>query len=182
MRNVMWLLAAMVFVVAPHIPRLPPWIGFFCVAVVAWRAWIAWAAMRFPSSIVIIALTIAATAGTYLSYNRIVGREAGVALLIVMAALKLLEMRTQREVVLSIYLGLFLVMTNFLFSQSIPLGIYMLACVWIFIATLVGFNRIGGKPLPTHRGPKLPLGCASVDPSTSFAVALLAVAFRRRRR
>ncbi len=146
MRNVLWLLAAMVFVVAPHIPRLPPWIGFFCVAVVAWRAWIAWAAIHFPSRIVIYALAVAATAGTYLSYNRIVGREAGVALLIVMAALKLLEMRTQREVVLSIYLGLFLVMTNFLFSQSIPLGVYMLACVWIFIATLVGFNRIGGKP------------------------------------
>ena len=47
-------------------------------------------------------------------------------LLIVMAAMKLLEMRTQREVVLSIYLGFFLVMTNFLFSQSIPLGLYLL--------------------------------------------------------
>jgi len=146
MRNVMWLLAAMVFVVAPHIPRLPPWVGFFCFAVVAWRAWIAWAAMHFPSRVVVIALTIAATVGTYFSYGRIVGREAGVTLLIVMTALKLLEMRTQREVVLSIYLGFFLVMTNFLFSQSIPLGLYMLACVWIFIATLVGFNRIGGKP------------------------------------
>ena len=33
MRNVMWLLAAMVFVVAPHIPRLPAWVGFFCLAV-----------------------------------------------------------------------------------------------------------------------------------------------------
>ncbi len=145
-RNVLWLLAAMVFVVAPHIPRLPPWVGFFCLAVVLWRAWIAWAAMHFPSRIVVIALTIAATTGTYFSYGRIMGREAGVTLLIVMAALKLLEMRTQREVVLSIYLGFFLVMTNFLFSQSIPLGLYMLACVWIFIATMVGFNRIGGKP------------------------------------
>ena len=79
-------------------------------------------------------------------YGRIFGREAGVSLLIVMAALKLLEMRTQREVMLSIYLGFFLVLTNFLYSQTIPLGLYMLACVWIFIATLIGFNRVGSSP------------------------------------
>ncbi len=76
-----------------------------------------------------------------MSHGRLFGRDAGVTLLILMIALKLLEMRTQREVLLAINLGFFLVMTNFLFSQSIPLGIYMLLCVWIFIATLVGFNR-----------------------------------------
>jgi transglutaminase-like putative cysteine protease len=52
-------------------------------------------------------------------------------------------MRNQRDVILCIYLGFFLVLTNFLFSQSIPLGIYMIACVWIFVGTLVGFNRVG---------------------------------------
>jgi hypothetical protein len=36
-------------------------------------------------------------------------------------------------------------MTNFLFSQSIPLGLYMLVCVWLFIATLVGFNRVAAR-------------------------------------
>jgi transglutaminase-like putative cysteine protease len=145
-RNVMWLLAAMMFVVAPHLPRQPYWVGFFFVVVVAWRGWIAWAAMRFPTRSFMWALTIASSIGTFLTYGRLLGREPGVTLLIIMAALKLLEMREQRDVVLSIYLGFFLVMTNFLFSQTIPLGIYMLACVWIFVATLVGFNRIGSAP------------------------------------
>ena len=145
-RNVLWLLAAMVFVVAPHLLRLPYWVSVFFLAVLAWRAWIAWAAMHLPSRWVTAALTIAASVATFMQYGRLFGREAGVTLLIVMAALKLLEMRTQREVVLSIYLGFFLVLTNFLFSQSIPLGIYMLVCVWIFIATLVGFNRVGSAP------------------------------------
>ena len=40
--NVMWLLMAMVFVVGPHLPRLPNWLAIFFLAVVAWRAWIAW--------------------------------------------------------------------------------------------------------------------------------------------
>ena len=39
--NVMWLLAAMAFVVGPHLTRLPNWLGIFFLAVVAWRAWIA---------------------------------------------------------------------------------------------------------------------------------------------
>ena len=150
-KNVMWLLAAMVFVVAPHLTRLPSWVGIFFGVVVAWRAWIAWAALRLPPRMLVLLITAAAAIGTFLQYSRITGREAGVTLLVVMASLKVLEMRSQREVVLSIYLGFFLVMTNFLFSQSIPLGLYMLVCVWIFIATLVGFNRVGSSPTIMER-------------------------------
>ena len=145
-RNVMWLLAAMLIVVAPHMLRLPYWVGLFFVVVVGWRAWISWFAIHFPPRAVILTITAVATVSTYVQFGRIGGREAGVTLLVLMSALKVLEMRTQREVVLSIYLGFFLVLTNFLFSQSIPLGVYMLACVWIFIATLVGFNRPGRSP------------------------------------
>ena len=158
-RNLMWLLAATSFVVAPHLFRMPYWVGIFFGVVIAWRAWIAWTAAHFPSRLVTIALTIAATVGTYLTYNTLLrDRLPPTTLLVVMAALKVLEMRTQREVVLVIYLGFFLVMTNFLFSQSIPLGLYMLACVWIFIATMVGFNRIGRSPsLPERLRPALAL-------------------------
>jgi transglutaminase-like putative cysteine protease len=145
-RNVLWLLASMVFVVAPHVPRLPYWIAILCAIVVAWRAWIAWAAWHFPRRPLMLVLTFASIVGIWLTYRTLFGREAGVALLITMAALKLLEMRTQREVTLAIYLGFFLVLTSFLFSQSIPLGIYMLVCVWIFVATWVGFNRVGRAP------------------------------------
>lgn len=139
--NVMWLLMAMVFVVGPHLPRLPNWLAIFFLAVVAWRAWIAWSALRSPPAPLMWAITLMACIGVFQTFGRIVGREGGVALLILMAALKLLEMKSQRDVILCIYLGFFLVWTNFLFSQSIPLGLYMVACVWIFVATLVGFNR-----------------------------------------
>jgi transglutaminase-like putative cysteine protease len=144
-RNVLWLLAAMLFVVAPHLLRLPNWLGIFFVTVVAWRAWIGWYALRAPPRPLMWAITGAAIVGVFIAFGRVTGREGGVALLTVMAALKLLEMRNQRDVILSIYLGFFLVLTNFLFSQSIPLGLYMVACVWIFVATLVGFNRLGSR-------------------------------------
>jgi transglutaminase-like putative cysteine protease len=150
-KNVLWLLAAMAFVVGPHVLRMPTWVGIFFLVVVAWRAWISWAALRSPPRWFMWGVTLAATYGTFLTYGRIFGREAGVTLLIIMAALKLLEIRNQRDVTLSIYLGFFLVMTNFLFSQTIPLGLYMLACVWIFVAALVGFNRVGRSPTLRER-------------------------------
>src|SRR6185437_13110361 len=43
------------------------------------------------------------------------------------------------------------VLTNFLFSQGIPLGIYLLACVWIFTGTMIGFNRVGRAPRIAER-------------------------------
>ncbi|QJR11398.1 Protein-glutamine gamma-glutamyltransferase [Usitatibacter rugosus] len=150
-RNVFWLLAAMAFVIAPHLLRVPAWVGIFFAAIIAWRGWISISAQRFPPRWFTTVLTFGASVAVFFAYGRIVGRDAGVTLLIVMAAMKLLEMRTQREVILCIYLGFFLVMTNFLFSQSIPLGIYLLACVWLFVATLVGFQRIGATPTVRER-------------------------------
>ncbi|HEX7402401.1 MAG TPA: hypothetical protein VF287_00185, partial [Usitatibacter sp.] len=70
-RNVLWLLAAMVFVVAPHLLRMPYWVGTFFLLIVAWRAWIAWAAMRLPSPWVTRGLTVAALLATWLQYGRI---------------------------------------------------------------------------------------------------------------
>lgn len=151
LRNLLWLLAAMVFVVVPHMLRLPYWVGMLFFVVVAWRTWIAWYALRSPPWWFLWALTIAATAGVFATYGPRPGRDGFTTLLIIMAALKLLEMRSQRDVIISIYLGFFLVVTNFLFSQTIPLGIYMLVCVWVFVATLVGFNHVGRPPTMAQR-------------------------------
>lgn len=156
-RNVMWLLASMAFVVAPHATRLPAWVSAAFAAALAWRAWIAWRAQRFPPRWLILGLTVIAVAATVYVHGRLLGRDAGTTLLVLMAGMKLLEMKTSREVVLAIHLGFVLVMTNFLFSQSIPLGIYMFACVWLFVATLVGYSRGAGRA-PTVRERLVPAG------------------------
>ncbi|MBL0141165.1 MAG: DUF3488 domain-containing transglutaminase family protein [Betaproteobacteria bacterium] len=156
-RNVMWLLASMAFVVAPHALRLPEWVGVFFALVIAWRGWISWRAARTPPRWLVLVLTAAAVMATFVAYGRIMGRDAGTTLLVLMAGMKLLEMKTSREVVLAIHLGFVLVMTNFLFSQTIPLGLYMLACVWLFVATLVGYHRGVGRT-PTVRERLVPAG------------------------
>ena len=140
--NITWLLAAMAFVIAPHVTRLPIWVSAVCAGAGFARWWIARHGRRTPPWWMMTMLAVGVAAGAWIEYGRLFGREVGVTLLIVMLCLKVLEMRMKRDVVIAIFLGFFLALTNFLYSQTILMGLYMLICVWIFVATLVGFNRI----------------------------------------
>ena len=140
--NISWLLAAMGFVIAPHATRLPIWVSAVCIAAGALRWWIARRAWHTPPWWVMALVAVAVAAGARWEYGRWFGREVGVALLIAMLCLKLLEMRMKRDAMVVIFLGFFLALTNFLYSQSILMGGYVVASSWIFIATLIGFNRI----------------------------------------
>jgi transglutaminase-like putative cysteine protease len=149
--NIFWLLAAVVFVVAPHTERLPIWVTLFCLGAGAWRGMIAWHGWRTPHWAVMVLLTGVAVATTFFAHGRLYGRDASSTLLIVMLCLKILEMRSRRDALLVVQLGFFLVFTNFLYSQTFAMGAYMLLCVWLFIGTLVGFNRTGNEPTIRER-------------------------------
>ncbi len=149
--NVTWLLAALAFVIAPHVTRLPWWITACCVGAGAWRWWIARKALRAPPWWLMATIALAITAGAYMEYKRLFGRDVGVTLLIVMLCLKILEMRTKRDAMLVVFLSFFLAITNFLYSQVIVMGLYMLGCVWILVATLIGFNRINTEATVRER-------------------------------
>ncbi len=149
--NVVWLLAAMGFAIAPHVMRLPVWVSLVCVGAGLWRWWIARRGLRNPSAWLMALIALVVTGGAFLEYRRLFGREVGVTLLIAMLCLKALEMKMKRDATLVVFLGFFLAMTNFLYSQTIFMGAYMVVCVWIFIATLIGFNRIGTEATVRER-------------------------------
>jgi hypothetical protein len=71
--------------------------------------------------------------GVFLQYRTIVGRTPGISLLLVFLALKLLELRAARDAVVTALLCYFLVLGQFLFTQTIPTA--MLACVTVLITT-----------------------------------------------
>ena len=70
-----------------------------------------------------------------------------VALLTVMAALKLMEMSKPRDTMVVVLLAYFLVITNFFYSQSIPTALYMLVIVWLITATMIGLQHQAGRPV-----------------------------------
>lgn len=144
-RNIPWLLLTLAWLIAPHLEHLPLWITLLCLALGIWR----WVAARrntpLPNKWLLLALAGTAGFGVLLTFNTITGRDAGVALLIVMLSLKLMEMRSVRDGIVVIFLGYFLVITNFLYTQTIPMGLYMLVAVLAITATLIGLNQ----PVPT---------------------------------
>ncbi|MBI3918118.1 MAG: DUF3488 domain-containing transglutaminase family protein [Betaproteobacteria bacterium] len=137
LRSTLWLTGALLLLAAPHVDRLPWWIITLALMLVAWRVYLGKMRFELPRKWLLLAIVAGTVTGVYLTYRTIFGRDAGIALLMVMLALKLLEARTRRDGMLLCFLGYFLVITNFLHSQTIPTALYMLACVWLITAGMV---------------------------------------------
>ncbi|MGZ5091588.1 MAG: transglutaminase TgpA family protein [Burkholderiales bacterium] len=139
-RHTFWLTASLALVAAPHVQRLPWWLNLLVATLFGWRLYLAHTKLPLPSRGIVMFVVTGATAGVYLHYETLFGRDAGVALLVIMLTLKLLEMRTARDAMLLIFLGYFLVITNFLYSQTIATALYMLACAWVITACMIGIH------------------------------------------
>jgi transglutaminase-like putative cysteine protease len=140
------LLLSVFFVALPHAFHLSaPVFGYFA-ALVGWRyATLERPALR-PGKWPLLALTLAGAALVYFQYHRVYGRDGGSALFLVGLGFKLMEMKTRREVYLVIYLAFFVAMTQYLFSQSLPMAGYTLLAVVLAVAVLIGTN--GGSSFP----------------------------------
>lgn len=151
LRNTLWLLASLAMVAAPHVERLPWWVTTLAVMLLLWRLHLARSRLPLPRKWLLLCVVAGAAAGIYLHYRTLFGRDAGVTLLIVMLALKTLETRSQRDGILLIFLGYFIVITNFLYSQTIATALYMLVCVWVITATMIGLHYTGTHPGYRHQ-------------------------------
>jgi protein-glutamine gamma-glutamyltransferase len=149
--DVLWLIGAYIFVLAPHFDRQPLWYGLPIVALLIWRALIATRGWHYAPSIVLTLFVLAAGFATWREHGRLYGRDPGVMLLLGMVAMKLMEMRVTRDVTWAVYLGLFLVVTNFFYSQTVLMALYAIVCVGIFVATMIGFARLASKPTLKER-------------------------------
>ena len=80
-----------------------------------------WRGGTLPGKWILIPLTVLGSErnGTS-SYGPRFGRDASVALLAIMLGLKVLELKALRDATVVICLGFFLIITNFLYSQTIP--------------------------------------------------------------
>lgn len=134
------LLASIVMVSAPHAEHLPLWVVALSATLLAWRTYLNFSGMPLPPRWLLLLVSIASVAGIFLSFRTLFGREAGVTLLILLAALKLLELRAARDATVLIYLSCFIIITNFFYSQSIPTGLMMLASLLVITATWVNLH------------------------------------------
>jgi len=165
------LLLSIVFILLPHIARIPAWISVFCFALVLWRTLFELGDAPDIPRILKIILTISGTIGIFVSFHALVGREAGSALLLLMMCLKLTEMRGERDIFQCLFLGYFVVVVGFLFSQSIWMGLYMLVVIVNITASLIAYAH-GGK-MKVNLSPFHYLKIASNIILQAFPVAIL---------
>ncbi len=140
------LLAAALMVLAPHFEHLPAWITAAvaarccgaprspgaasacrpsgCCCRCRWRRW--------PAS-------GAAT-------HTLLGRDAGVAMLALLLAFKLLEMRAKRDLFVVVFLSFFVLLTNFFYSQTMLTALCMGATLIVLLTAQISFQYTGAVP------------------------------------
>ena len=138
------LLLSVLLVILPHLARLPLWLGAMCLGAILWRALYDLGRLPLPGRWLRLSIVILAIAGLAVSFHTLVGRQAGSALLVMLLSLKLLEMRSQRDVAVVIFLSFFVIVIGFLFSQSIVMALYMMLAVIMLLTTLIAASHQHG--------------------------------------
>ena len=139
-RRLVWLSVCTSLVLLPHALRIPVWISAAFVLLAGWRLLAVLRGLPLPPRWLLAAVAIAFAPGVWLSFGTILGRDAGVAMLVFLAGTKLLETRSLRDAYVVCFLGYFLIITNFLYSQSMAMGAYMVLVVLATTSTLVVLN------------------------------------------
>lgn len=145
-RDTFFLLGLIAWTVAPHLARLPLGVGGLCLGLLAWRGWLAWRDGPLPGRAPLLAVLLAAAGLTWWDQHTLMGQEAGITLLVMLMALKTLELRARRDAMVVFYLGFFLVLTQFLYSQSLLSALGMLLSVWGWLTALTLAHMPAGRP------------------------------------
>jgi transglutaminase-like putative cysteine protease len=140
------LLGAALMVLAPHFAHLPAWVGLAVCATLLWRAAITWRGKRMPPLWLLVPVALAAMAGVHLSYGTLLGRDPGVAMLALLLAFKLLEMRAKRDLFVVVFLSYFVLLTSFFYSQTMLTALFMGATLLVLLTAQQSFQYTGVVP------------------------------------
>ena len=140
------LLAACAVVLIPHAAHLPRWTALTCAALLLWRGWITFNGNRMPARWLLLPIASLAMLGVYWTNQTLLGREAGVTMLVLLLSLKLLEMRARRDLFVVVFLGFFLMLTNLFYSQSIGTALLMVGAVILMLTAQLSFQYAHAAP------------------------------------
>ncbi len=145
-RDTLFLLAVIAVVLLPQLPTLPLWTGALVAVVLLWRGRLAWRSAPLPGRGWRIGMLALAIAATWLSHRTLIGREAGVTLVVVLLALKTLELRARRDAFVVFFLSFFVMLTSFFQSQSLLTAVLMLVALLGLLTALVNAHMPVGRP------------------------------------
>ena len=145
-RDTLFMLLVIFWVVLPQVANLPLWCTALSAGVLVWRGWLAWGARPLPSRWWLLGLLGLTLGATWFSHKTLLGRDAGVTLIVVLLALKTLELRARRDAFVVFFLSFFVILSNFFFSQSLLTAAAMLVATLGLLTALVNAHMPVGKP------------------------------------
>jgi protein-glutamine gamma-glutamyltransferase len=135
-----FLLSSLGLIVLPHVYHLNLAVfGFFCLLLV-WRFIGIWKPERLPTFPIIILLIVCGMAVIYTQHRGFLGRDGGTSLFVIALGLKLMEIKTERDLYLINYLAFIVAASQFLYEQSILMAAYILFVCCVLLGTLVYIN------------------------------------------
>jgi len=130
-------MGAMLLAVLPHVPHLPWWTSVGFAVLFLWRFGLVMSGRWLPRDSVRWVAALACAAAVFAHYHTLLGRDAGVALLVLFLGLKLMEMRARRDLFVVIFLCFFVLLTTFFYSQTAVTAALTLVAVLALLATML---------------------------------------------
>ncbi|MFZ2170140.1 MAG: DUF3488 domain-containing protein, partial [Methylococcaceae bacterium] len=140
--NLIFLLCSIGLIALPHFRNIPTAIFAFFYLLLSWRFIGIWKQHWLPNKLIIFFLTVCGLALLYSQHQGMLGRDAGTRLFVTALALKLFEIRSERDLYLITYLAFIVAASQFLYEQSLLMAAYILFVCWVLLATLVCINSI----------------------------------------
>ncbi|KAA3654137.1 MAG: DUF3488 domain-containing protein [Proteobacteria bacterium] len=135
-----WAAACAGATLAPHLPRLPIWLGALAVLILAWRVLRQRTGQVAVPRLVTPLLGLTAGGLILAQYGTLFGKQAGIALLVLLLGLKYLECQRPRDIHVLVLLCFFLQLGLFLDTQSPLTGLGALAGCVLATATLLSLH------------------------------------------
>lgn len=145
-RDTLFLLGVIAVIVLPQVGRLPWWCTALTGLILVWRGSLALNSQPLPSRWWRAGLLTLALAATAFTHRTLLGQDAGVTLVVLLLALKTLELRARRDAFVVFFLGFFAMLTNFFYSQSLPTALAMLVALLGLLTALVNAHMPVGRP------------------------------------
>ena len=140
-RALWWLIGCQFYVILPHLTRVPLWVLAIYLGAALWRLQMHRERALMPPRWLRLLLGLAAGGAVIASYQTLIGLDPMVALLLVASALKLIESVRAKDGYVLVSLGFFIMTTQFLYNQELPVALYSAVGTLLLVVSLIALNQ-----------------------------------------
>ena len=140
-RALWWLIGCQFYVILPHLTRVPLWVLAIYLGAALWRLQMHRERALMPPRWLRLLLGLTCGGAVIASYQTLIGLDPMVALLLVASALKLIESVRAKDGYVLVSLGFFIMTTQFLYNQELPVALYSVVGTLLLVVSLIALNQ-----------------------------------------